>query len=49
MVTFLFWNIRRNPIIRLVAKLVHDCEADVLMLAESNIPDIDLQTMLNKG
>jgi hypothetical protein len=41
MISFLFWNIRNNPIQSIVANLALRHEVDVLMLAECNIaPDI---------
>jgi len=46
MTSFLFWNIRRNPIQSIVANLALRHEVDVLMLAECGIaPDILLSNL----
>lgn len=47
MLTFLFWNLDRQPIPGLVAELAHSHNVDVLMLAECAIPAPDLLRELN--
>lgn len=49
METFLFWNINRRQIESLIVRLVHDHNVDVLMLAESQIADIELLNQLNSS
>jgi endonuclease/exonuclease/phosphatase (EEP) superfamily protein YafD len=46
-ITFLFWNIRRNPIEALVAHLAQRYEVDVVILAESTINPANLLKKLN--
>lgn len=38
MLTFLFWNVKRNPLERVVASLAMAHDVDVLVLAESPLP-----------
>jgi endonuclease/exonuclease/phosphatase family metal-dependent hydrolase len=45
---FLFWNINRKPLINLIVKLSHIHEVDVLMLAESELSEVDLLLNLNQ-
>lgn len=49
MVTFLFWNINKKPILNLIVQLVIEHKVDVLILAESKMSDYELLTTLNKG
>jgi hypothetical protein len=48
MPTFLFWNIARQPISSLISKLALTHEADVIILAESDIPGAELLIALNQ-
>lgn len=47
-VTFLFWNINRKPVEKLLAALVAEHEVDVLILAENEIPYATLVESINK-
>ncbi|HEX8735771.1 MAG TPA: endonuclease/exonuclease/phosphatase family protein [Pyrinomonadaceae bacterium] len=47
--TFLFWNIRKNPLQDLLAVLVREHSVDVLILAECEIDDVTLLETLNKN
>ncbi len=49
MARFLFWNINRRPIAPLIASICHSEEIDVLILAESEIPDVEILLALNAG
>jgi hypothetical protein len=49
MLTFLFWNLDGQPLQLLVARLAHEHDIDVLMLAECSIPIDGLLTELNRG
>ena len=49
MATFLFWNINRNNVIDEIVTVCHDNSVDILVLAESYIPDESLLLALNKG
>lgn len=42
MVTFLFWNINKQPLTELIGKLIREHNVDILILAESEVPDIDI-------
>jgi len=46
---FLFWNVRRRPIVGLVAAVAREHKADVLILAESDVPDAELLEAMNLG
>jgi endonuclease/exonuclease/phosphatase family metal-dependent hydrolase len=48
MATFLFWNINRKPIEKIIANLAARHEVDVLMLAECAIPSGNLLEALNQ-
>jgi hypothetical protein len=47
MLTFLFWNINMQSLANSIVSLVEEYKVDVLILAESNIPDMDLISSLN--
>jgi uncharacterized protein YaiI (UPF0178 family) len=47
MITFLFWNIKNNPIQSIIARLALRHEVDVIMLAEYNIEVDKLLSELN--
>jgi hypothetical protein len=47
MATFLFWNISKNNLIGDIVTLCHENEVDVLVLAESEIKEIELLKALN--
>jgi len=47
MVTFLFWNLNRQPIPHLVAQLAHQHAVDILMLAECVFAPAELLQRLN--
>jgi len=47
--TFLFWNINKQPVVRLLRRIVREHDVDVLILAESDIPVVSLLTELNIG
>jgi hypothetical protein len=49
MTSFLFWNIRNNPIQSIIANLALRHEVDVLMLAECNIAPATLLLALNES
>jgi hypothetical protein len=49
MLTFLFWNLNGQPLQSLVARLAHDHDVDVLMLAECSLASDDLLAELNHG
>lgn len=49
MVSFLFWNLNRKPLARLLRLLVNDHTPDVLILAECHIPVDELILTLNTG
>src|SRR5882672_8423088 len=48
MTTFLFWNLNKKPLERLVADLARRHEVDVLILAECEIPTDILLVRLNR-
>ena len=47
MVSFLFWNVNRNPVQEIVAELAELYEIDVIILAESNIEESNMVFELN--
>lgn len=47
MVTFLFWNINKKPLLESISWLVHNHDVDVLILAESQLNEIDVLKSLN--
>jgi len=47
--TFLFWNIKRNPIQKIIGDIVEIYEVDIVILAECKIGEIDLLRELNRG
>ncbi len=49
MVNILFWNIGRKPLKKAVVSLAHQNEVDILILAESEIPNDDLLQGLNEN
>ncbi len=49
MMTFLFWNIKGNPIQEIIGDVVEIYEVDVVILAECKIGEIDLLRELNRG
>ncbi|MDM8551509.1 endonuclease/exonuclease/phosphatase family protein [Desulfobacterales bacterium HSG2] len=49
MINFLFWNLRGKPLKEHVTTLCREHEVDILILAESNIPQAELLDMLNKN
>lgn len=49
MTTFLFWNLNKSPLKELVAKLAHQHEVDILVLAECTVSIAELLTSLNEG
>jgi len=48
MITFLFWNINKKPLLNFIVQLVNEHNVDVLILAESNVTDYNLLKHLNK-
>lgn len=49
MVSFLFWNIKNNPIQPIIANLALRHEVDVIMLAECNVAPANLLSILNES
>jgi hypothetical protein len=49
MTTFVFWNLAKKPLQKMVANLALRHKADVLMLAECTIPPTTLLKELNRG
>ena len=49
MLNFLFWNVNRKPIARLIAQLARERGVDVLVLAECEIDHTVLLNELNRG
>lgn len=49
MATFLFWNINRKNVIDDIVTACHDNSVDILILAESTIPEVSLLQALNRG
>lgn len=49
MTTFLFWNLNRNPLERLIAELAEIHQVDVLILAECEIPAHAMLAALNRN
>ncbi len=47
MATFLFWNLNRKPLKDSIVSLCHEHDVDVLILAESELPDSSLLESLN--
>jgi hypothetical protein len=48
MPTFLFWNIARRQVSDLISQLAHAHSADLVILAESDIPSTELLLALNR-
>ena len=44
---FLFWNIGRRPLLTPITDLVHTHEVDILIIAESELSDIEMLRSLN--
>jgi hypothetical protein len=49
MATILFWNINRKPLVEDIVYLCHNNEVDILILAESKIPEVKLLGALNSN
>jgi len=49
MTNFLFWNIGRQHITKIVVSLAHQYDVDVLILAESNLSVYSLEAALNEN
>lgn len=49
MPSFLFWNLNNKPLGKEVASLCHEYSVDVLVLAECEITEVELQRELNHG
>ncbi|AUT03445.1 hypothetical protein CLI64_25215 [Nostoc sp. CENA543] len=49
MTTFLFWNINKKPLIKEISNLCRIYDVDILILAESNISDVDILLNINSG
>lgn len=47
-IKFLFWNINRKPLEETIAKIIKHYNVDILILAESSIPEKQLRTNLSK-
>ena len=47
MISFLFWNINKKPLLESIVWLVHNYDIDVLILAESELSDIDILKSIN--
>jgi hypothetical protein len=47
MISFLFWNINKKPLLEPITWLVHNHDIDILILAESELNDIDILKSLN--
>ena len=47
MVSFLFWNVNRNPVQEIVAEFAELYEIDVIILAESSIEESNMVYELN--
>jgi len=47
MVTFLFWNINSQPLSESITKLVFEHDVDFLILAESDLPNVEFIKSLN--
>jgi len=47
MITFLFWNVKKNPVKKIIADFAELYEIDVIILAECNIDEPDLLIELN--
>jgi hypothetical protein len=47
MAKFLFWNLNKKPLTELIAVLAAEQRIDVLVLAECNIPEVNLLDALN--
>jgi len=47
MITFLFWNLKRRPLEAILATLAHAHQIDVIILAETEIAEVDLLEALN--
>jgi endonuclease/exonuclease/phosphatase (EEP) superfamily protein YafD len=49
MLTFLFWNTNRRPLVDMIASLAEDHRVDVLMLAESGAGAVEMLRRLNEN
>jgi hypothetical protein len=49
MISFLFWNINRKPLKRAISNLARRHSVDLVILAESEIPNEELIDELNRG
>ncbi len=49
MVTFLFWNLNRRPRQDLIACLAAEHEADIVILAENDVAERELETVLSRA
>ncbi len=49
MATILFWNINQKPLIEEIVWLCHDRDVDILVLAESNLLEVEVLLALNFG
>lgn len=49
MMTFLFWNIKRNPIQEIIGDIVEAHEVDFVILAECNVGEVTLLRELNRN
>lgn len=47
--TFLFWNIKGNPIQEIIGDIAETYEVDIVILAECKIGEVDLLRELNRG
>jgi hypothetical protein len=48
MVSFLFWNLAKRPLLDQVVRIVENYDVDVVMLAECVIPPGDVLDVLNR-
>ena len=48
MATFLFWNLNKKPLKEEIIQLCHYHEVDILILAESDLPESDFLDELNR-
>lgn len=49
MTTFLFWNINKKPLIKEITNLCRIYDVDILILAESNISDVEILLSINSN
>ena len=47
MLNFLFWNVNKRPLAKMIINLVHESEVDIIILAESEINDAELLAKMN--